>query len=189
MDCAVSTCSNSACCRGLCKRHYERHREKGTFLKTEKMNAIGKLVSQSTRTQCGCLVLPESRADSTGYVPVSIGTTGLDVVRDRAHRLAYRAFCGEIPPGMFVCHHCDNRLCIEPTHLFVGTCADNNKDMREKERQSRGESSGRAKLSGLDIVAIRASTQHIKAIAAHFQISVRHAYKIRSSGTWEWFDG
>jgi len=44
------------------------------------------------------------------------------------HRLAYIEAHGNIPSGFFVCHTCDQRLCIEPTHLYAGTAADNNRD-------------------------------------------------------------
>ena len=55
---------------------------------------------------------------------------------DRAHRIAYRETYGEIPKGMFVCHHCDNRKCVRPDHLFVGTNQDNVNDMMSKKRNS-----------------------------------------------------
>lgn len=48
-----------------------------------------------------------------------------------AHRIAFELSTGEsIPPGMFVCHRCDNRLCINSSHLFLGTALDNNLDMK-----------------------------------------------------------
>jgi hypothetical protein len=52
----------------------------------------------------------------------------------RAHRLAYIAFNGPFDEELFVCHKCDNTKCVNPNHLFLGTCKDNTHDSINKGR-------------------------------------------------------
>lgn len=68
-----------------------------------------------------------------------------------AHRYAWHVERGPIPPGLFVCHRCDVRYppgdltyrrCIRPSHLFLGTVADNQRDMVAKRRQATGDRHG-----------------------------------------------
>jgi hypothetical protein len=72
-----------------------------------------------------------------------------------AHRLSYILHCDEIPDGMKVLHRCDNRWCVNPAHLFLGTQQDNMNDKVSKNRQAKGITNGNAKLTELDVIEIR----------------------------------
>lgn len=60
-----------------------------------------------------------------------------------AHRVSYALAVGPIPPGLVICHRCDNPPCVNPFHLFLGTKGDNNADAHAKSRLAQDERTGR----------------------------------------------
>lgn len=62
------------------------------------------------------------------------GILGAAKLKIPAHRASWIIHKGEIPKGFFICHHCDNPICSNPDHLFIGTQADNMEDMWKKGR-------------------------------------------------------
>ena len=105
-----------------------------------------------------------------------------------AHRVAWELTHGPIPHGMFVCHRCDNPGCVNPDHLFLGTPADNMRDMREKGRgftpRLVGETHHQAKLTEADVVAIRADPRTQVVIAADYGVTQRNVSAIKRREAW-----
>jgi hypothetical protein len=107
-----------------------------------------------------------------------------------AHRVAWEVEVGEIPAGMFVCHSCDNPPCINVKHLFLGTHADNMRDMREKHRaigihRHVGAVHPKAKFVDSDILSIRSSTLTNRELANIYGTTARYIWFIRHRYTWK----
>jgi len=103
------------------------------------------------------------------------------------HRVVWAHHRGCIPKGMFVCHHCDNRSCVELSHLFLGTHKDNMRDMRNKGRSNYGEKNGGSKLTWGKVAKIRERLAHGENqyfVAADFGVSQATISFIGSHKLW-----
>ena len=108
-----------------------------------------------------------------------------------AHRLAWEQMHGEIPEGLCVLHSCDNKVCVNPRHLWLGTKADNNADRDRKGRQRSplGERHGQAKLTRQHVREIRARAaagETWPALAQHFGVSRSAVQGIVHRKNWAW---
>lgn len=122
---------------------------------------------------------------------------------EKAHRLSYSLTKGSIPNGIFVCHHCDNKACVNPDHLFLGTQKENIEDSVKKgrmhlginhglhkhpERAARGEINGNAKLITGQVREIRniwkKQRESYSMIATQFGVSKSLIHLICQNKIW-----
>ncbi len=107
----------------------------------------------------------------------------------KAHRIAWELTFGPIPKGMCVCHKCDVRNCVNPSHLFLGTTADNNYDMfaKGRDRQLNGEAHGNSKLTAYQVQYIRGCAQpgNYSALGRQFGVSYEQIRRIANGKEWK----
>lgn len=106
--------------------------------------------------------------------------------RHDAHRLSWELQNGASPGALWVLHRCDNRSCVRPSHLFLGTAADNSRDCIAKDRSNRGERVAWSILTAADVVAMRAAGRWgtYEEIGAAFGVSKATAHHVLTGRTW-----
>jgi hypothetical protein len=108
-----------------------------------------------------------------------------------AHRISYELHKGPIPEGMFVCHSCDNKRCVNPNHLWVGTASDNMRDAVSKGliRPRRGENSPRAKLTDSIVAQLRSGEVTASDVARMTGVTYEAARYAKVGRTWRHLNG
>jgi hypothetical protein len=153
-------------CSGACQRKGRKQRQlQDSFNKR-----------RGATTGNGC-VLWNGAIRNNGY-----GCLGIH----SAHRLSYEFAVGPVPDGMHILHKCDNRLCINPEHLFPGTNSDNITDKLSKGRQAKGEMFNR-KLTNDDVQSIRKAYRGgaaQKELARKFNVHQSHVSRIVQYKVW-----
>lgn len=135
----------------------------------------------------GCWECVSHCKNSSGYPYISINK-----VRDTVARHVYRMFKGKIgnyvdPNGkevsLHVRHTCDNRVCINPDHLILGTNKDNMRDREERNPQI-GERNPNSKLKTEEVIDIFESKLKHQDIARKYNISRDHVATIKRGKRW-----
>lgn len=120
--------------------------------------------------------------------PLGYGSFYLGGVVSEAHRASWRLYRGDIQAGQYVCHSCDVRLCVNPSHLFLGTPSDNQQDMISKGRDRAGHLRRRlkiAKLTADQVSEIRASTLSFRKLAKVYSVSAGCIQHAKQGRTWK----
>jgi hypothetical protein len=127
----------------------------------------------------------KGHTDPRGYAHIVV-----DKVRVHVHRYSYQLHFGPIPPGLCVCHHCDNPKCVRPGHLFLGTNKDNTDDMLRKGRgpDQRGSRNPGSRLTEADVSEIKRRIRgkdRLNLIAQDFGVSDGTISQIKFGKTWK----
>lgn len=182
-------CGRGAWSKGMCLMHYKRVWRGGVAARPQKI-PNGKSLEYAmefhgwTVTESGCWEWNGPRSNSGYGFVYHAGETLI------ASRVAYRLWKGEEPGDLYVCHTCDNPPCINPDHLWLGTNADNMRDMAEKGRADKkpGELTHNAKLNAdavRDIRTRRNGGEGLESIAADYGVTGSCVWSVANGKSWK----
>lgn len=196
MYCCIKGCEKPVKASGMCAAHYRRAQE-GRDMATpiREMIRSGPDIDRlkakmKVNDETGCWEWQKS-LNTNGY-----GQFRFRGRPQQAHRVSWILHNGEIPEGegqyktLYVLHKCDNPICINPEHLFLGSQSDNANDAISKDRWHQlpgltGEAHGRALITEDDVRAIRASDMPARKIAVQYGISHGAVQHIRKRRSWK----
>ena len=132
----------------------------------------------------GCFTCVSHCPDSKGYPKMSINANQRYI-----YRIVYEECFGEIPKGMLIRHKCDNRLCVNPEHLEIGTYQDNMDDKMKRKRDrynpARGERQAFSKLTENQVKEVLKDNRKHGEIAKDFGVTRQTIQCIKSRKTWK----
>lgn len=177
--CSVDGCNKPKKSKGLCEMHYCRLRRNGSlYLKNNHAKKIEIEIKENS-----CIECTSHQKLSTGYYLYMVNYN-----RKSLHRHVYEEMFGEIPEGLVVRHKCDNRGCINPEHLELGTHLDNSQDMVKRNRSLKGSKHHNAKLDEPQVKEIKKlmkSKVQNKDLAIMFNVDRDTISNIKNGRTWK----
>ena len=127
----------------------------------------------------GCHLCCSHSTTLDGYPQIQI-----DKKRYYIHRIFYENSYGKIPEGIVIRHICDNRACINISHMILGTHSDNVKDRVNRGRSAKLENHGRSKLDSEKVRFIRSSVLTNTVLARKFGVSPKAIRLVRQGKAW-----
>lgn len=183
-SCSVAGCTDAYYAIGLCGKHYTRQKkgqsltEKSRYQLSDKERFEAKFVTHESGCWNWKFPKPGGRANTFNL----FGKT------QNAHKAAYRIYKGEVPDGLCILHTCDNGLCVNPEHLFLGTHKENTEDMYKKGRNVtlRGEQKTKtSKLNNAAVFDIRSSTLNGNQLAKKYGVTRSVIYDVLEKRSWK----
>ena len=134
----------------------------------------------------GCWIWTASTSEF-GYGVIGLGHRNEGT--DKAHKVSYRLYKGDIPAGLNVLHSCDVPECVNPKHLRLGTLSDNMQDCVKRKRNftpdNRGEKASWSKLKLSDVEDIRSRRMPGTDFARLYKVSKSAIYQIWGGKNWQ----
>jgi len=203
--CSIDGCERISRARGWCKMHWKRWRTHGDPLVASLPRATVPAVERfwpKVSKELGQGPWGDCWEWAANRHPQGYGLFWAHPKDVCAHRFSFELANGPIPEGMEICHRCDNPPCVRPSHLFLGTHADNMADCAAKGRAAkgerngrhtkpastvRGERSGRCKIDDRQLIELRKLSSEgwsTRDLSARFGITTKHVCFIRARPEW-----
>lgn len=179
-DCLVVGCGRESVWKSLCIKHYQQQRVgKGCFEQAQSI--VEYIESRIAMIPVSGCHLWTGYANKLGY-----GVVNYKGKRQAAHRAAWAAKHGAIPPGMQLNHKCDVPSCVNPDHLYLGNQKQNIADMIARGRIYRkGESHhGLTKLTEKSVIEIRQSSEDRATLSSRYGVSMQTITDVRTRRSW-----
>lgn len=184
-QCSLDACDRPRYARELCRMHYVRFVKHGDPVAVAAHSpvtfTVADRLAKRSRREGECLVFTGPR-DRCGYGFLTVGNR-----KQGTHRLSYREHVGPIPDGMVVRHKCDNAPCMEPSHLELGSHAENQRDKVVRFRSTSGEKNPSAVLTAKTAVEIYrriAAGETVASLAGEYGVGTSTIGRIRRRESW-----